>query len=223
MKRVVRVSLALSAALLLFVGALGAEIRQLTAVTSPEPGQTSSGMRRALVVLDLQEDYTGTEARPPFPYAGSAALIERINHLAKRASGAGAEVVYVRQVFDRPLSKVVSHVLLGSTVLEGSRGAEFDQRLRFASSNRFEKPFADAFSSDAFDAFLAAHGIGELVLVGLDGAGCVDKTARGARNRGLAVTIVEPLVASRDATAWDAAKRDYPELGIRVVSDERFL
>lgn len=74
MKRVVRASLALSAALLLFVGALGAEIRQLTAVPSPESGQTSSGTRRALVVLDLQEDYTGTAARPPLALAVSTKL-----------------------------------------------------------------------------------------------------------------------------------------------------
>ena len=74
----------LAAALALVVSALAAtlsfEVGRLMAVTEPEQaGAPSWGKRKALVLLDVQEEYTGTQAQPPFPYAGSSELLERIN------------------------------------------------------------------------------------------------------------------------------------------------
>lgn len=207
-----------------FVAVLAYEIHWLT---TPTEGQTQGGAlpvgsRKALVVLDVQEDYTGTTARAPFPYASAGELIARLNQLGARAAASDIDVIYVRQVFQRPLSKVVSHLLLGGTVLPGSIGAEFDRRLQRVTPHVFEKPRSDAFSSNAFETFVRSRDIGELILVGLDGAGCVDITARGARNRGLAVTILADAVVARDAADWRAKRQEYPTLGIRVLDSARF-
>jgi nicotinamidase-related amidase len=86
------------------------------------------------------------------------------------------------------------------------------------STDRFEKPFSDAFSSQAFEEFVRARGIGELFLAGLDGAGCIDVTARGARQRGLSVTVLEDVVTSQNSERFRELKAEYPRLGIRVLS-----
>jgi nicotinamidase-related amidase len=60
--------------------------------------------------------------------------------------------------------------------------------------------------------------IRELYLAGLDGAGCVDVTVRGARNRGLSALILEDVVASQSDEDFRRLKAQYPAIGIRVLS-----
>jgi nicotinamidase-related amidase len=221
-KLAARVSLALVATLALLIGLIAWEIHVLTTPTQPEHVRPSSGERKALLVVDVQEDYTGVTARGRFPYPNSAEFIERLNALVERAEAAGLDVIYVRQVLRRPLSRLVSHLVLGSTTLEGEPGAEFDRRLRLVSNHRFQKPLSDAFSSRAFEEFVLTRGIGELFLAGLDGAGCIDVTARGARQRGLSVTVLEDAVTSQSSERFSARKAEYPRLGIRVRSTAHF-
>jgi nicotinamidase/pyrazinamidase len=213
-----RVGLALIAACSITIGLIAWEIHVLTMPTQPEHVGPSNGERRALLIVDVQEDYTGVTARGRFPYANSADFIERLNALAERAQATGVDVIYIRQVLHRPLSRLVSHLFLGSTTLEGEPGAEFDRRLRLVSNARFQKPLSDAFSSREFEEFVRARGIGELFLAGLDGAGCIDVTARGARQRGLFVTVLEDAVTSQSSERFRERKAEYPKLGIRVLS-----
>jgi nicotinamidase-related amidase len=192
-------------------------IHRLESVAEPEAGFVV-GSRTALVVLDVQEEYTGSVARAPFPYADSEALIHRINTLAKHRAAAGVEVVYVRQLYSDDLAQLVSLLLLGKRGWPGSAGAELDHRLERSSEPVLEKPHADAFSSAQFRDFITTRQIGRLELVGLDGAGCVDTTARGARAHGLSVTIVQDAVVSLDLEAVAAKRQDYATLGIELTS-----
>jgi len=71
-----------------------------------------------------------------------------------------------------------------------------DRRLTQVSWARtFTKKQSDAFLSPAFDSFLREQQ-GRLLLVGLDGAYCVDATARGALNRGYRVTLFPAAIST---------------------------
>jgi nicotinamidase-related amidase len=203
-------------AFLLLVVALIAEIHRLEAITPPESSSAPGG-ETALLVLDIQEEYTGPAALPPFPYPGSAQLIDRVNQIAKRSAESGVHVLYVRQVYSRPLSRLVSWLLLGGRGWPGSSGSELDHRLRLASSDIAEKSGADAFSSARVRQFMATHHIGKVWVIGLDGTGCVDRTARGARARGLSVSILDDAVASLDAAKLRALRVDYAREHIATV------
>jgi nicotinamidase/pyrazinamidase len=39
----------------------------------------ASSEKKALVVIDVQEDYTGLSTKPPFPYENAAAFIATLN------------------------------------------------------------------------------------------------------------------------------------------------
>jgi nicotinamidase-related amidase len=98
-----------------------------------------------------------------------------------------------------------------------------DHRLQPRSDHVLEKPHADAFSSPQFRDFITTRQIGRLQLVGLDGAGCVDATARGARAHGLSVTIVQDAVASLEPEAVAEKRQDYEALGIELESAQTLL
>jgi len=219
-RRGVAVVGALLSGLLAVVLLLTREVQLLDTPTEPAQRLQFGGAGKALVIIDIQEDYTGSRARAPYP--ASEQLLLRINELSQAAADAGWPVVYVRQIFSRSVSQLVSRLMLGGDALESSPGASFDRRLRLVSSHRFEKPFSDAFSSPPFEALIVKQNIGELYLVGLDGAGCVDRTARGAMRRGLSVTLIEDAIATRDADEYLVVQRDYPALGVRRLMSREF-
>ncbi|HYQ17579.1 MAG TPA: isochorismatase family protein, partial [Polyangiaceae bacterium] len=142
-KRVVQLG---GAALLALSLALAWEIRGLDGVSAPAAA-SPVGEEIALLVLDVQEEYTGPAALPPFPYPRAGELIARINDIARRSAASKAHVLYVRQVYADPLARLVSTLFLGGRGRSGSAGAELDHRLQLASTDVIEKPAADAFSS----------------------------------------------------------------------------
>ncbi|MFL0198428.1 isochorismatase family protein [Clostridium sp. WILCCON 0269] len=99
--------------------------------------------QKALLVIDIQEDYTGTMAKSPFPYKDSERLITIVNKVIDYASKKDILTVYIRQEFDGFLGKIISKVLAHGTAMKGKPGTEFDKRINIMSNHCFSKPMAD--------------------------------------------------------------------------------
>lgn len=170
--------------------------------------------RKALVVLDLQEGYSGTETRQPVTAPPATGMIATVNRLIGIAAETGMEVAYIRQVFSNNLF----------VRLHGGRRTGkviIDRRIRVINNNDFEKNRTDAFSNRQFEQLLIDRQVNELYLVGVDAAFCVYYTALGARNRGYRVVVVTDAVASRNRMP-DVLKR-YRNKGIEVITSEQFI
>jgi nicotinamidase/pyrazinamidase len=179
--------------------------------------------QQALFVIDIQEDYTGKTAQPPFPFEDSEQLIATVNTIIEEASERNIIVVYVRQEFGGLWGKIVSEVISGGTAFKGSPGAELDERLSVLSSHVYAKPKPDAFSNSELEAFLIDHQVNELYLVGLAADGCVRFTALGALDRGYTVNIITDAVALQDEEKWEGLLQQYQEDGIALLSSQQFL
>lgn len=59
--------------------------------------------RKALLVLDIQEGYAGTNARQPVTTPPAKGMITTVNRLIEKAAESGMEVAYIRQVFSNKL------------------------------------------------------------------------------------------------------------------------
>lgn len=53
--------------------------------------------KKALLVIDIQEDYTGLTAKPPFPYKDSERLIATVNKIIETAARKNLIIVYIQQ------------------------------------------------------------------------------------------------------------------------------
>lgn len=179
--------------------------------------------QQALFVIDIQEDYTGTTAQPPFPFEDSEQLIATVNTIIEEASKRNIIIVYIRQEFDGLWGMIISEMISGGTAIGGSPGAEIDERLTILSSRVFSKPKPDAFSNSDLEAFLIEHRVNELYLVGLAAEGCVHYTALGALNRGYTVNIVTDAVAFRDQEKQQELLQQYREDGISLMSSQQFV
>jgi nicotinamidase/pyrazinamidase len=179
--------------------------------------------QQALFVIDMQEDYTGTTAQPPFPFENSEQLIATVNSITEVAAERNIIIVYVRQEFDGLWGRIVSEVISGGTAIKGSPGAELDERLSVLSSHVYAKPKPDAFSNAELEAFLIEHQVNELYLVGLAADGCVHYTALGALDRGYTVHIITDAVALQDEEKWERLLQQYREDGIALLSSQQFV
>lgn len=172
---------------------------------------------KALLVIDVQEDFSGLKGKPPVPYANVGNQIANINKLVDKASQAGVHVVYIRHQY---ADNFLTRLLIGRD-LEGTPGTELDGRIKVVSRNDFTKKVSDSFSNPQLEEFLIRNRVNELYLTGLDGAYCVYNTAMGGRNRGYAVTVVDDAIMSQKDMKDVFTK--YAKDGIPTVSSTTLL
>jgi nicotinamidase-related amidase len=189
-------------------------IRNMFIATSGKRIASYPAPRKALVILDIQEGYSGTNPGQPATCPPATGMIGTVNRLINKAAESGMEVAYVRQVFGSDLI-VRLH--------GGKRRARviIDRRIKVINNNDFEKNRTDTFSNRQFEQFLIDRQVDELYLVGVDAAYCVYYTALGGLNRGYKVTVVKDAVMSRSSMA-DVLER-YRRKGIAVITSEQLI
>jgi nicotinamidase/pyrazinamidase len=186
--------------------------------------------QKALLVIDVQEDTTGTTAPPLSPYKGKAEYIARLNKAIEAANSKNILIVYVKQEFDGLWGKTLSWAVFCGSNIKGNPGTKVDKRIAMLSNYKFSKPQGDSFANPKLNEFLTGQRVNELYLVGLDPEFCIYATARGALNRGYAVTVITDAILSwRDAICiWTKNDNErifekYRKEGIKLISGKELL
>ncbi len=165
----------------------------------------------ALIVIDIQEDYTGPEAKKR--YRDGDRIIAASNALLEQARQKGMPVVYIENVIDNPLIRF----LAGGVNAPGAPGTATDRRiLKVPGAKSFTKSRADAFVNPGLDAFLRQNRINKVLITGLDAAYCVNATTRGALNRGYKVTLFPEGIATESGKRIDKLINEWREAGAEV-------
>ncbi|RED52276.1 cysteine hydrolase family protein [Aestuariispira insulae] len=191
-------------------------VRQMMTPTKRTAIDRSACSNAALMVIDVQTDFTAKTGKDSMKPEVVEQGIAEINRLVIEARAIDMPVIAVRNVQRKPLAKLIARALMGPEGLAGSPGLDLDARLAFTPDADFEKDRGDAFANPALEAWLAEHQVGQLYLAGLDGCYCVALTARGALNRDYAVTILEPAVMTAFPERWEMEKAGLTALGVSV-------
>jgi len=180
--------------------------------------------QKALLVIDVQEDATGTTAFP-LPYKGKAEYIARLNKVIEAANRKNFLIIYIKQEFEGTWGKAMSWAIFGGSDIKGTPGTQVDKRVVILSDHKITKPWGDSFYNPQLDKFLTGQRVNELYLVGLDPEFCIYSTARGALNRGYKVTVITDAVLSwRDSIClWTKNNNEiifkkYRQDGIKLIS-----
>jgi nicotinamidase-related amidase len=177
----------------------------------------------AIIVVDIQEDYTGITAQPPFPYTGSEHLIGSINTLLETAAAHGCTIVYTTQEFEGLLGTIVSRLLFKGVAIKGCPGTKLDARLHVVSDHHISKSTLNAFANPHLHTVLQEHHVKELYFVGLDAAYCLDKTAKAGVRLGYHVNLIEDCVVTQFEERWTRLRKQYEKYGITLMSRQAFL
>jgi nicotinamidase-related amidase len=121
----------------LFIG-----LAMLVTATKGMPIPQYANPQKALLVIDIQEDFTGIMAKDSSPFKNdSEKLIASVNEVIDEASKKNITVLYVRQEFDGVRGKIISRVTSDGVDIKGQPGTEIDKRVSIVSNNFFPRIF----------------------------------------------------------------------------------
>lgn len=142
-------------------------------------------MTRALVIIDIQNDYFPGGAHPlvgPDAAAGNAAAVLTAFRTAEDP------VVHIQHVWDAP----------DATFMRlGSAGIEIHPLVAPTDGEKvMQKTEPNAFLGTGLESVLRELGADELVVLGMMSSMCVDSTVRAAADLGFRVTVVHDACAA---------------------------
>jgi len=192
--------------------------------------------KTALLVIDMQKDLVKTEGgyfAPLFQAIQSNKVIENIARVIKGARETKVPIWHIATVHRKDGADVVPTITdfmlqglvpkeMGEVMVEGTPGADFIDELRPAAEDYVVvKRRSSAFHNTDLDLLLRTRGIDTLILAGVVTNGCVENTARDARQRDYHVLVLSDCCASIMPEAHDyAMNRVFPGMGRVRTSDE---
>ena len=145
--------------------------------------------RRALIVIDMQNDYLWDRRKEIFSY-DTVELVGNVNKVIHFYHDKGYDIIYIKHILPKFMWGV-------GFSIKGTEGAEFFNGLDIVSDLVFEKNHSDAYSSKVFREYMNEQKYSEVSICGLDECGCVGATAKGAVKTGVRVVMMENCIGRR--------------------------
>ena len=169
-----------------------------------------SNPQKALLVMDMQLDALGANAKMPIVKSQIEPLINIVNTIIEDYSEKGYKIIYIKTAFPKNSKE--------KGFIEGTAGIEIDPRVRVISENIFVKNKPNAFFNKEFENFLIANQVNELYITGLMAEYCVKATALAALKRNYTVHYIENAVGTQDLKKLESTKNDLKKKGAQILT-----
>jgi nicotinamidase-related amidase len=144
-------------------------------------------MTRALVIIDIQNDYFPGGA---YPLVASDRAVEAAERVLRAFRAAAEPVVHIQHVWDAPDATFMR---------PDTPGVEIHRRVTpVAGEVVIRKDQPNAFVGTGLESVLRQTKATELVVLGMMSSMCVDSTVRAASELGFDVTVVHDACAAPD-------------------------
>ena len=170
--------------------------------------------KSAILIVDIQRDFTGANAKMPVHPAQAAQMIANLNQLVSHVDHSWAEVIYIGNEYSKwnPLN-VFRHF----AAIKGTEGTQLDERLRVVTDVYFSKSQGDAFSNPALNAYLQTAHVDKVFVSGLYAEACICATVKGALRNRYRVYVLKDCIATKSDAGRAKAVRQYERMGAKVV------
>ena len=169
-------------------------------------------MKKALLVIDMQNDYLWNKRKKQFIY-NTNEIVKSVNHTINEYKDT-CDIIYISHL----IQNIITNRLLFGYSIEGTEGAELYKELDIVSNLKFDKYFSNAYRAKKFREHMEKEKYDEIFICGLDLCGCVYHTAKGAIKYGNKVSIIEDAVASKfEKERIDKIKYELKQLGIEFI------
>jgi nicotinamidase-related amidase len=170
-------------------------------------------MKKALLVIDMQNDYLWEQRKPKFSYP-TEELVAAVNRAIHTYQEQGCDIFYIAQMFPN----IITNKWFIGFSIRGTEGAKLYGKMDVVSDLYFEKNLPDTFSAKAFRAYMEQQKYDEIHLCGLDECGCVGATAKGAVKTGAKVVMLENCIGRRfPQKKVDAMREKLAALGVQYI------
>lgn len=170
--------------------------------------------RRALLLIDFQEDFLDDKGRMPVCRSHVAPALAAARRLVKEARDAGDVILAIGNEF-RPDDHVMN-LLRRRASIAGSSGARWTSALPLNDIPYLPKWATSAFVNPALDPWLRASDVTKLSLTGLKAGVCVSATAKDALARRYEVEVIGAAVACDSDSSRRRALKALQAKGAKV-------
>lgn len=170
---------------------------------------------KALLILDIQNDFTGPAARMPVDPQQAAQMIAHLNSIINR-TGNEMEIIYIGNEFP---AWDPGNLFRRFAAIRGSAGAKQDERLVAKGDCYFSKKSSSAFSNPSLDTYLKTKQVDELVITGVFAEACVWQTMKAAIRKGYRVGTIADCVAAASDAKRTKMLGVYRKAGITVADE----
>jgi nicotinamidase-related amidase len=171
--------------------------------------------RRALLLIDFQEDFLDPNGRMPVCRSHVAPALESARHAVAEAQSAGDVILAIGNEF-RPGDHLMN-LLRRRASIAGSPGSKWTASLPLGNIPYLPKWASSAFVNPELDPWLRERGVGTLILTGLKAGACVSATAKDALARGYAVELLGDAIACDSDASRGRALASLRAKGARLV------
>ncbi len=171
--------------------------------------------KRALLIIDIQNDFTAEHARLPVDKTQAVQMIANLNRLIDNATAHNLLIIYIGNEFKK---FNVLNVFRNFAALEKTDGTKQDQRLRVVNEHYFSKRKGNAFSNPALNHLLQKENITELLKAGLYAEHCVYGTIKGALKHDYLPIVLTDCIASKTGKKLESTIGKYVKLGVRTLN-----
>jgi len=178
-------------------------------------------MRKALLVVDMQEEFFGENRdREKFKYDQVLdediyikEFVQRINKHIERTNRDGNLVIYIQQQFPNELfyRKVFNFAI------KGTEGVKVLKDITIVSELFFTKIFGSAFTNRKLKTFLKENGIKEIEIVGVDATKCAFYTAKSSAKAGYKTYMIMEAIDSRFPKEVEKCEKKLKSLGVEYI------
>lgn len=171
-----------------------------------------AGDKKALLVIDIQNDYFWEKRKKIFTY-DTKKLVGNINEAVASYKDKGYDIIYIKHILPRIMWGV-------GFSIKGTKGAELFKDLDIVSNLIFEKNRSDAYTSKRFREFMKEKNYSDICICGIDECGCVGATAKGAVKTGAKVSLIENCIGCRfDKKKQENMHSFLTSLGARYITE----
>jgi len=171
--------------------------------------------KKALLILDIQDDFTGNNARMPMDTFQTNQMINNLNNLVTNLDESSYEIIYIGNEFSK---FDFLNIFRNFAAMKGTKGIKQDSRLKIISGNYFPKNKENAFTNPSLDAFLKSKSVTELFISGLKAEACVFSTTKGAIKNGYKVNVLTDCIATTSNRKRDKMLQRYVKAGAYNLS-----
>lgn len=184
-----------------------------TRIDSTESDESKIGLKTALVIIDVQRDFSEPNGKAPVCREQADVMIPVINALVERFVAQNMDVIYIVHEWTNPIIRF----FMRDAAAKGTVGAEIDSRLKVVGNLKFSKSSGSSFTNKEFEQYLKSKGIRHLYVTGLAAEYCVKATIKDGLKKGYAVTAVRDGIAAKKCKNFARSLKTYEERGAKVL------
>jgi nicotinamidase-related amidase len=173
--------------------------------------------KKALLVIDIQNDFVGNNAKMPIDKNQESKMIENINRLIDSSLDKNLTVVYIGNEYSK---YDFLNIFRNFAAIKNTHGAKQDVRLHLINDNYFPKRKGNSFSNPDLDIFLKYEQIKEISICGLMAEHCILATVKGAIEHQYNVTVLTDCIATKSDRKLLKAIEKYKDLQIKTMTSE---